>query len=433
MNAIILGGGLAGTSLAYFLQKKKNITQITIVEKEPVLGGLCRSFDYDGRKYDIGPHIIFSKDTEIVDLMLDILGDNHAQHRRSNQILYKGREIQYPFENDLSKLPAEDLAYCLNSFLYNPYVDYPADNMLQFFLKTFGEGIVNCYLRPYNEKIWKFDPTYMDTQMVSRIPQPPKEDILRSARGETIDGYLHQLYFHYPKHNGIQSLIDGFSSRFNEKVTTLLGQTIVGVEKKNTGYSVYSADGGAYAADMLFSTIPLDNLTNMYKNISPHIADIGARLKSNHTAIVVVTLNQGMADNFALFIPDKNIIFHRLTCLDYFGGDYCGTEGITYLAEISYRDNDQVDLMTDEELTARVVRGLYDIGIADSMAHIVAKDVRRIKYTYVIYDIEHKVNTASIRDFFANESVILHGRFGQFEYWNMDRVLRESKKLAERL
>lgn len=70
-------------------------------------------------------------------------------------------------------------------------------------MKTFGEGITNIYLRPYNEKIWNFDPAFMDTQMVERIPKPPKEDIIRSASGETIDGYVHQLYFSYPISSGI--------------------------------------------------------------------------------------------------------------------------------------------------------------------------------------------------------------------------------------
>ena len=61
--------------------------------------------------------------------------------------------------------------YCLQEFLNNPYENYIAENMQQFFLKTFGEGIIKTYLQPYNEKIWKYDPTFMDVQMVERIPK----------------------------------------------------------------------------------------------------------------------------------------------------------------------------------------------------------------------------------------------------------------------
>ena len=186
MNITILGGGLAAVSLAYFLQDEEKIEEITILEKEDGLGGLCRSIHKAGYTYDIGPHILFSKDKEMLDLMLEVTGQTNRL-RRSNQIIHKGRYVQYPFENDLSKLPQEDLEYCITGFQNNPYENYEAQNMLQFFLKTFGEGITNLYLRPYNEKIWKHDPSFMDTQMVDRIPKPTDEEIMRSASGETVD------------------------------------------------------------------------------------------------------------------------------------------------------------------------------------------------------------------------------------------------------
>ena len=197
MKLCILGGGLSGVSLAYFLQDNPKIKQIDIFEKSENLGGLCSSFQKEGIYYDIGPHIIFSKDKEVLNLMKNLLGKNINKLRRSNKIFYNGRFVKYPFENELSALPEKDREYCLNAFLHNPYENYETGNMLQFFLKTFGEGITNTYLRPYNEKIWKFDPSFMDTQMVERIPKPPREDIINSAKGETTEGYLHQLYFHY--------------------------------------------------------------------------------------------------------------------------------------------------------------------------------------------------------------------------------------------
>ena len=136
MNYTILGGGLSAISLAYYLQENKNIDEIHILEKDDVLGGICRTYVKDGVEYDVGPHIIFSKDKEILDLMNNLLGENNEKHRRSNRILHKKRFVQYPFENDLSKLPKEDIDYCVNGFLHNPYENYEAKNMLQFFLKT---------------------------------------------------------------------------------------------------------------------------------------------------------------------------------------------------------------------------------------------------------------------------------------------------------
>ena len=59
MDVIILGAGISGVSLAHFLQEKKIIKKITLLEKEKTPGGLLRSFKVKGIAYDIGPHIIF--------------------------------------------------------------------------------------------------------------------------------------------------------------------------------------------------------------------------------------------------------------------------------------------------------------------------------------------------------------------------------------
>ena len=58
MNEIlILGGGVAGSSLCHYLSKKNY--KITIVEKLKHPGGLARTYTYAGHPYEFGPHIWF--------------------------------------------------------------------------------------------------------------------------------------------------------------------------------------------------------------------------------------------------------------------------------------------------------------------------------------------------------------------------------------
>ena len=93
MKLTILGGGLSAISLACFLQNREDIAEINILEKEDRAGGLCRTFETNGIEYDVGPHIIFSKDKEILDFMNGLLEDNIAQIRRSNRILHQKRFV----------------------------------------------------------------------------------------------------------------------------------------------------------------------------------------------------------------------------------------------------------------------------------------------------------------------------------------------------
>ncbi len=431
MKVIILGGGLAGISLAHFLQDDPRITAIDILEKENEPGGLCRSFLHDGRMVDIGPHIFFSKDKDTLGFMKALLGKNQHELRRSNRIIHQGRLVQYPFENDLSKLSEEDRDYCVWGFLHNPYRHYPADNMLQFFLKTFGEGITNLYLRPYNEKIWKFDPAYMDTQMVERIPRPPDEDILRSAAGETVDGYTHQLYFTYPKTGGTSSLIEAFISTLGSKVNIHTSCEVLAVSKVQAGWQAQTT-AGTFEGDMLVSCMPVNILTRIYAGISADLAACGKNLCHNDIMIAVATVKKDLAgDNYAFMTADSDVVFHRLSKVDFLGSSYHKEGTATYMMEYTYHDASRC--WSDEEYRSAYIDGLQKVGLIHSAADVTAFTLKRYPYAYVVYDIWHGKNMAAIRRYFTGEGVYLNGRFGNFEYWNMDTVISESRKLAERI
>ena len=431
MRVAILGGGLAGISLALFLQNHEEISQIHILEKEPELGGLCRSFEFDGRMLDIGPHIFFSKDKEALEIMLELLGDNKEQHKRLNKIPYGKVWVRYPFENDLAALPEQEKSYCVETFLHNPYREYDANNMLQFFLKTFGEGITNLYLRPYNEKIWKFDPSFMDTKMVERIPRPPDEDVLRSARGDHVEGYLHQLYFFYPKQGGMAAFVEAIRSNFNNKVRVHLKQMVVNIQKGEHWRIQTKTD--AYDAEAVISTIPVTNLVEMYERASLRIKKIGKALKYNNIIIASAKISTDRLGNSqTLTIADKDIIFHRLSKVDYMGGVY-QDDGVTatYMMEYTYPDGDRIAGLPMVELKKRFLQGLKKLGLLYDSTEVLAFDLKKYPYAYVVYDLNHSSNMKEIREFFSEEQLILHGRFGNFEYWNMDKVVAESKALAE--
>lgn len=427
MKYTILGGGLSAISLAYYLQNDDKISEINILEKDEVLGGIARTYVKEGIEYDVGPHIIFSKDKEILDLMNGLLGENNEKHRRSNRILHKRAFVQYPFENDLSKLPKEDIDYCVNAFMHNPFENYEATNMLQFFLKTFGEGITNIYLRPYNEKIWKFDPSFMDTQMVERIPKPPKEDILKSANGETIDGYLHQLYFTYPKSGGTEALIKAFISKLNDKVKIHTNFKVESVEKTSNGYKI----NNSFETDKIISTMPVNELCHIYKSDDAPI-ETADSLRYNSIAICIVNVKKDYAgDNYAFMVADKNVKFHRISKLDFMGENYHIDGTATYMAEITYRKNDLNDKASDSELIEKVIEGLETIGFIYNKDDVNFADLKRFEYAYVIYDLNHRKNMDKIKEYFASQGIYLNGRFGSFEYLNMDAVIRQSKTLAQ--
>lgn len=103
MKYTILGGGLSAISLAYYLQENKNIDEIHILEKDEVLGGICRTYVKEGIEYDVGPHIIFSKDKEILDLNYDLKHrsnmDKIKEYFKSQGIYLNGKFGSFEYLN----------------------------------------------------------------------------------------------------------------------------------------------------------------------------------------------------------------------------------------------------------------------------------------------------------------------------------------------
>jgi len=423
MKIGILGGGLAGVSLAYFLEKKGH--DVEVLEKEEECGGLCRSFSKDGFSFDLGGHIIFSKDKQMLDLMINMLGSNVKKHYRNNKVWFKGRYVKYPFENGLSALDKEDIFECLNYFINN---DYPKPkNLKEWCYYTFGKGIAEKYLVPYNTKIWNIDPARISLEWVDRIPKPPVEDVIKSAIGIETEGYTHQLYFYYPIRGGIQALVKAFEDKL-KKVTKKYA--VKEIEKLKNGWRVSNGAEDRYY-DRVISCIPIFDLAAALKGVPKKISDIiRKKLKYNSLSTVMLGIDKDkLSDKFAVYVPQKDLLFHRICFHSYMGPWYTPKGTSSVVAEITTNQGDVVHEMTDKQLIDHVRKGLDKEGLVDSKL-VCASDIKRMKYAYVLYDLNYRTNMKIINEYFRSLRLPLNGRFAQFEYLNMDAVVRNSFDLA---
>jgi protoporphyrinogen oxidase len=425
----ILGGGIAGLSLAHFLKERS----LGVLEKEQRVGGLCRSYNAGGVVYDIGPHIMFSKNPAVLQFMTTVTPTNRM--KRSNLIFLNGRYIKYPFENFLAQLnDKEAIAYCLNTFLHNPYKDMPAENMLAFFLKTFGEGITRTYLQPYNEKIWKFDPSMLDTQMVDRIPKPPDEHIINSAKGKYSEGYLHQLFFYYPKRGGYQSMVDAVTKKITEKgVEVHAGQAVTGIQKKDGVWQV-KTPAQEFIFEKIINCMPIHELLKVLADVPEEIRQTAGRLLYNSIYIIIINVKkENVGRHFAFNVPQKDIIFHRMSKLDFLGRNYHKPGSSTFMLEVTFRENDRYDKLDSKQIIDRCIDDMIRLKFIDSKKDINFTDFRKEKYAYVIYTLNHRIDTDAVLSFLRKQGIESSGRFAEFEYMNSDKVMEHSMNLAERI
>ena len=432
MKIGILGGGVTGLALGYFLQKKG--IGFEVLEKDSVAGGLCRSFSEQGFTFDThGPHIIFSKDKEILDFVLDLLGENKVKNKRNAKVLFKGRFVKYPFENGLSDLPLEDNFECLNEFVKTFSAEKrEPKNFEEWMYLTFGKGITEKYLLPYNKKIWNFPPSKMATFWVyPRIPKPPAEDIIKASLGIETEGYTHQLFFYYPRNGGFQAITDALEEKIRGKVTKNF--EVKSVEKRK-GKCVVSNGVQEKEFDKIVSTLPIYGLQKAIPEIPEKISKAISALKYNSLVTIFIGMKKGkVTDKHWLYIPDSAFKGHRVI----FPKNYSpmtAPEGLFSVgAEITFNEGDEVSKAPDKKLVEHVVEYLDKQQLIDKSDVIYSKAFRT-KFAYVVYDLDYEKNIAAIRGYFEKElGIPLCGRFAEFQYINSDACIRHAKDLSERI
>ncbi len=405
----IVGGGLAGLAVA---SKLENCVVFEAAKKP---GGLLKSEIVDGYTFDTGgSHIIFSKNENVLRGMLGIIG-NYVMHRRRTFIFYRNRFIKYPFENGISMLPPEERFEILKDFVNN-LLRKKKDpvNLLEWFYHVFGREITERYLRPYNEKIWKRDLTEISLEWVGgRVPNPPVDDVLKSAVGIETEGYTHQLRFYYPLEGGIESLARGLA----EKAEVRLGE---GVEKlKVEGASIVV--NGEYVFDRLVYTAPLTLLPNIMncKEIEGEIE------KLEYNSLTVVGLGvRGKVPNFHwLYFPQKEIIFHRVAFLSNYSPKMAPEGRSTVIVEISHRPGEKL-----KNVENRVIDDLAEVGF-ELNVEVCRK--WEWEHAYVVYNHDYRDAVKRIRKYLTERNILPFGRFGGWEYLNMDAVMEKAEKVVQ--
>ncbi len=435
MKWAILGGGLTGVTLARLLREKGH--EVIVLEKEPKIGGLCRSEKRNGFTFDCGgSHIIFSRDTDVLSFMQNVLEKNREFRNRNTKIFYKGQYIKYPFENGLSALPKEDLFFCINEYIKNLVavekgeVKEPA-NFKDWIYYTFGKGIAECYLVPYNEKIWNYPTEKMSKHwMDGRVPRPPVEDIIKSAIGIETEGYTHQAVFSYPIDGGIESLVNSIAEPVSDSIKT--NYTVTSVVNTGDGWAV-SNGREIISADRIISTLPLQVLLPMLTVPAP-ISEACDALRYNSIACVSVGFKGTVPDISWMYVPeDKWGAFNRLSFPSNFSKNVAPEGCSAVLAEITYNEGDDVSNMSDEELISRTIDGLADMKILPSKDAVVHSAVDRFKFAYVVYDLEYLKNIKIVREYLEGTlGIDLVGRFSEFEYLNMDGCIRSVMNFVEK-
>jgi UDP-galactopyranose mutase len=435
-KTVILGAGLCGLSAAYHMEEQGEEDYV-ILERNPEVGGLARTETYDDFSFDHSIHILYSRDPYAQDLICNKLLKNNIHRQARQSFCYtEGVFTEYPYQTNNFGLPPAVIIENLMGLIRAKITEQegrPPHHFEEWIYQKFGRGIAEHFMIPYNRRLWAWDLKDMNYDWIAdRVPLPEISDVLKGALQSPVKKYGPNQEFWYPIHGGIEALSQAFQ-RFIPPDRLWLNTTVVAVDSAH--HEVILADGRHIRYGRLISTIPLPLLVRFLGEKIPLAVQKSAEGLHCNT---VHTVNIGLdgldigplGSMHWIYFPENTTIFHRVSVPGNFSSSMVPRGCSSLQLEISesiHRPHNQI------ALTERCLADLIQVGILKErdrkrvqVAHVVT-----LNPAYIIYNLTHRENIQTITTYLRKASIASQGRFGEWEYLNMDQAIISGKKAAE--
>ncbi len=423
---VVIGAGPTGLGAASRLHEL-GYENWTLYEKSDDVGGHATSHvDKNGFLWDEGGHVIFSHYPYFDQLIDQALGNEVHECVRESWIVSGESWIPYPFQNNLRHLPKPVQLSCLLGAAKAAAngKGVASANFRDWILATFGEGIAEAFMFPYNQKVWTTPLERMSKSWIAeRVAVVDFKRLLENVLYERDDvGWGPNSKFKFPLHGGTGEIYRRTAKRFASKVQ--MGKKLAEVDTVHRRVSF--ADGSGDSYDVLISTVPLDLLVQMLKPAQDELLEAGQLLEHNNLLVLGLGLKKQIETSKCwIYFTDADMPSYRATYFSHYSpfnvpnGDT--TQYSSLMCEVSIPNGESVE---PEGLIDRVTAGLIRAKILEESdrQRIVSRYHRYVGYSYPIPTLERDRGLAVLQPALLKQKIYSRGRFGawRYEVGNMD-------------
>jgi protoporphyrinogen oxidase len=446
-NVAIIGAGPAGLTAAYQLGKAGR--SATVLEADSVVGGISRSAERDGWRFDIGGHRFFTKVVPVEELWHEILGpEDFLLRPRMSRIYYEGKFYDYPLKgmNALRNLGLLEAIRCVLSYAW-ARIRPPKDqtNYEGWLVARFGTRLYEHFFKTYTEKVWGVPVNEMPADWAAQrvkglsLGKAIVNALLPKRNQKEITSLIEE--FEYPKY-GPGMMWERCRELVEANGTKVVMDTAVTSihhhEGRATEVLARSADGTetVYDCSALISSMPLSTLVgSMDPPAPPEVrrASDDLHYRDFLTIALVVPEDAGFPDNW-IYVHSAKV---KLGRIQNFGSwsPYLVKEGRTCLGlEYFVFEGDEYWNMADDQLVELGKRELQLLGLVEP-SKVEAGYVVRMPKAYPYYDSDYKANVDIIREWLSEEAANVYpvGRNGMHKYNNQDHSMYTAMLSVENL
>jgi GT2 family glycosyltransferase/protoporphyrinogen oxidase len=394
----ILGAGIAGLSSGWLL-KQRGI-EFKVFEKQGQVGGLARSFLWNGFYCDFAAHRLFTTNENVLHELLKLVP--MGRHIRRSKIHLRGHWLRDPLDVlELSThLPVYEQLKILWAFLFRPK-KLPEDSFKSYVLKRYGKGLYEYFFKPYTEKLFGIpgeEISVLWARQKVRLANP-----LDSLHENTKNKFQ---YFYYPIQKGYGAIAGALYADIQEKV--ICNVSVQGIETIGDQITAiqYEQDGHIVREefDAVISTLPL--------TITGKMLGFQFPLKYKKVEAVYLLINRPfLSDYHWIYFIDDSIAINRL--VEFKNMSVVDTPASTTVvcAEVTQEHDHVVE---------KVIQDLVGAGLLRS-SEVLDSLVVREEFAYPVYDRTYDATLQSAQEKLGKyKNLFTIGRAAEFWHREVD-------------
>ncbi len=450
-DVAIIGAGPAGLTTAWQLTKQG--VSVVLIEKDPrYVGGISRTVEQGGYRFDIGGHRFFSKSKEVTDLWNEILPDDFIERPRMSRIYYEGKFYSYPLRafEALRNLGLWRSTTCMASFLWwKAFPHRDVKSFEQWVTNAFGRRLFSIFFKTYTEKVWGMG---CDEMSADWAAQRIKGLSLGKA---VLDGVKRSLGLNRRPNDGMatKSLLESFRyprrgpgmmwEAARDGVVARGGRILMGhaLQRLSCEDGVWRVvakgpDGPVtIEAGHVVSSAPLRELASRLHPL-PATAPKAWNLRYRDflTVALMIRADDMFPDNW-IYIHDPRVQVGRIQNFRSWSPEMVPDADVACVGlEYFCFEGDGLWSATDDELVALATREMAQLGLADP-ATVEGGVVVRQEKAYPVYDETYAQVVSAVRTELEAAYPTLHmvGRNGMHRYNNQDHAMMTAMLAAENI
>jgi protoporphyrinogen oxidase/predicted dehydrogenase len=432
IGTAILGGGPAGLTAAYILGRRGRPG--AIFEADGTVGGIAKTIEFNGYRFDLGGHRFFTKLRPVQQLWEEMLGEEFLTRPRLSRIYYDGKYFDYPItaKDVVGRLGLWESTLCALSYLWAARRrDAEAHTFEDWVTTRFGRRLYDAFFRSYTEKVWGIPGSQIRSlwaaQRIKNFSLWRAILTILGFRSKDVTTLIEE--FRYPR-LGPGQMWEAFAERAEENsIGVHLKQRCVRIRHEDDRVSSIvvqqNGDTSEHQVDSVISSIPLSELIFNLDPPAPPLVESAAR-KLRYRDLVLVALMTTEAEPF----PDNWIYLHdpdtRAGRVQNYGvwSEDMVRPGTTCLGvEYFCFEGDDIWNMSDEEAVELAKGELARIGLIDPSKVIDGVKVL-VPKAYPMYDEAYEDAVETIRKYLERfENLQTCGRNGLHHYNNQDHSM----------